>query len=121
MAINIYMDLNVWQKSMDLVLRIYEITKTFPQEEKFALSNQMRRAVVSIPSNNAEGQQRKPIKEYINFLSIAKGSNAEIQTQLLICKMLKYSNNKEIDEAFELSNEIGKMLNGLIISLTPST
>ena len=75
-----YKDLLVWQKSTDLVVEIYRVAKLLPKEELYALSNQMRRAAVSIPSNIAEGQARASQKEFVQFLSIAKGSNAELHT-----------------------------------------
>ncbi|WP_316638118.1 four helix bundle protein [uncultured Ruminococcus sp.] len=75
MYIRNYRDLLVWQKAMDLVIEVYQLTSLLPREENYNLSSQMRRAAVSIPSNIAEGQQRKSTKEFINFLSIAKGSH----------------------------------------------
>ena len=92
--------------------------KNLPKEELYALSSQIRRSAVSVPSNIAEGQQRNSKKEFINFLSIAKGSNAELQTQLMICVGLNYLSEEEIDTAMQLSNEVGKMLNGLIGKLS---
>lgn len=80
-----YRDLVVWQKGMDLVEEIYKITGFLPNEEKFGLTLQLKRAAVSIPSNIAEGFERNTIKDYIKFLSIAKASRAEVETQLLIC------------------------------------
>lgn len=74
-------DLIVWQKAMDLVIEVYNLVKELPKEEQYALSDQMIRAAVSIPSNIAEGQSRNSTKEFIQFLSVAKGSNAELQTQ----------------------------------------
>ena len=109
-----YKDLLVWQKSMTLVFEVYRIIKNLPKEELYALSSQIRRSAVSIPSNIAEGQQRNSTKEFINFLSIAKGSNAELQTQLIICVGLHYLSEDEINTAMQLSNEVGKMLNALI-------
>ena len=79
-----YKQLIVWQKAMDLTVQIYRLVKLLPKEELYALSDQMRRAAVSIPSNIAEGQSRYSNKEFIQFLNIAKGSNAELFTQLLI-------------------------------------
>ena len=76
-----FQDLIIWQKAMDLVIEVYNLVKELPKEEQYALSDQMRRAAVSIPSNIAEGQSRNSTKEFIQFLSVAKGSNAELQTQ----------------------------------------
>ncbi len=109
-----YQELLVWQKSMQLVFEVYRIVKYLPKEEMYALSTQMRRAAVSIPSNIAEGQQRKSLREFINFLSIAKGSNAELQTQLLICEGLQYLSHEQITQSMLLSKEVEKMLTALI-------
>ncbi len=116
-----YKDLLVWQKSMSLVFEVYRIIKNLPKEELYALSSQIRRSAVSIPSNIAEGQQRNSTKEFINFLSIAKGSNAELQTQLMICVGLNYLSKEETETAMQLSNEVGKMLNALIDKLRQIT
>ena len=99
------------------MFEVYRIIKKLPKEELYALSSQIRRSVVSVPSNIAEGQQRNSTKEFINFLSIARGSNAELQTQLMICVGLNYLSKEEINVAMQLSNEIGKMLNVLIDKL----
>lgn len=99
---------------MDLVDEVYTLVRFLPKEEMFALSSQMRRAVVSIPSNIAEGYERKSKKEYIHFLSVAKGSRAELETQLLICIRQGYLSAEKTDKAFGLSNEVGKILNILI-------
>ena len=82
--LNSYQDLLVWQKSVELCVEIYKLVKLLPKEEMYGLSDQMRRAVVSIPSNIAEGYTRKSTNEYLNFLSIANGSRTELETQLLI-------------------------------------
>lgn len=118
MYIKNYRDLLVWQKAMNLVIEVYQLTNLLPREENYNLSSQMRRAAVSIPSNIAEGQQRKSTKEFINFLSIAKGSNAELQTQLLICIRLGYFTEKQIHHAFTLSEEISKILTKLSTNLS---
>ena len=103
---------------MTLVFEVYRLINNLPKEELYSLSSQIRRSAVSVPSNIAEGQQRNSKKEFINFLSIAKGSNAELQTQLMICVGLNYLSEEEIDTAMQLSNEVGKMLNGLIGKLS---
>jgi four helix bundle protein len=108
-----YQDLLVWQKGMALVKRIYEITRTFPNEEKFGLVSQMSRAAVSIPSNIAEGQARHTRGEFIQFISHAEGSNVELNTQLIIAIQLGYSTEQEAQEAFELMSDLRKMLNAL--------
>ncbi|MDR2861886.1 MAG: four helix bundle protein [Syntrophobacterales bacterium] len=109
-----YKDLIVWQKAMELTQEIYRLAKQLPQEELFSLSDQMRRAAVSIPSNIAEGQNRNSSKEFLNFLSIARGSRAELETQLQICVKVGYLADKDILEAAQLLSEIGKMLGSLI-------
>jgi len=112
-----YQGLLVWQKAMELTAAIYKLVKKLPKEELYSLSDQMRRAVVSIPSNIAEGQDRNTKKEFIQFLTIARGSKAELETQLLICVKVDYLKEEEILEAMKLSNEIGKMLTSLINKL----
>jgi four helix bundle protein len=118
MGLQKYEDLIVWQKAMDLVAEVYKIVKLLPDEELYALSDQMRRAVVSIPSNIAEGQERNTTKDFIKFLHIAKGSKAELETQLLICVRLQYLTQFQIETSQSLLVEIGKMLNALIQSLS---
>ena len=115
-----YKDLTVWQKSFELSLLIYKLTKTFPKEELYALVSQIRRAVVSIPSNIAEGYCRQRRLEYIQFLQFAFGSGAEVDTQLLIAKELKYIGLKDFETCNQLLNEIMKMLNVLISRLKTS-
>ena len=85
-----FKDLIVWQRAMELVVEVYQLVKKLPKEELFALSDQIRRAVISIPSNIAEGQGRSSLKEFLYFLSIAKGSKAELETQLLLCVKINY-------------------------------
>lgn len=113
----IYRDMIVWQKAMELVKEIYILVKNLPKEETYALSDQMRRAAVSIPSNIAEGYGRKSKVEYSRFLDIARGSLYELETQLQICIMLNYLAIKDTEKAFSLSQEVGKMLNSLITKL----
>lgn len=93
--INSYKDLIVWQKSFELVIEIYKLTNLFPKSEIYGLVSQMRRCVVSIPSNIAEGFIRKHRKEYAQFISIAFGSGAELETQLLLSKELKFVSEEE--------------------------
>lgn len=112
-----YKDLTVWQKSFELSLLIYRLTKAFPKEELYALTSQIRRAVISIPSNIAEGYCRQRKLEYIQFLQFAFGSGAEVETQFLIAKELKYITSEEFEKCNQLLNEIMKMLNVLISRL----
>ena len=103
-------DLEVWKKSMDLVVSVYQITKLFPDSEKFGLTSQMRRSVVSVPSNIAEGSARKGNKELIQFLHIAIGSLSELETQYLIAIRLEFIKK---EEALELQIiEVKKLLIG---------
>ena len=115
-----YEELIVWQKAMELVEETYRIVRLLPKEENYALSDQMRRSAVSIPSNIAEGQARNSTKEFVNFLSIARGSVAELHTQYLICVRLKYVTDVIIRKALLLLEEVGKMLNALIPKIITS-
>lgn len=113
-----YRDLIVWQKAMDLVVEIYRITKLFPREEQYALSDQIRRAAVSVPSNIAEGYGRSPGKDYVRFLNIARGSKNEVETQLLLSVKLGYTTEEMIGQAMCLCEEIGRILNTIIKKLS---
>lgn len=112
-----YRELIVWQKSIDLVTEIYSITSTFPGSERFNLMSQMRRAAVSIPSNIAEGSARRHTKEYMQFIRIAFGSGAELETQLLIAKRLRFLSENDYNTMSASLTEIMKMLNKLLSSL----
>jgi four helix bundle protein len=112
-----YKQLIVWQKSIDLVIEVYRLTKFYPKEELYAITNQTRRAVVSIPTNTAEGYTRKHRQEYVQFLRIAFASGAELETLLIIAKKLKLSPIKEFEKSEKLLNEVMKMLNALINTL----
>ena len=114
---NSYRELVVWQRGMELVEEIYKLVRSLPKEEMYALSDQMRRAVVSIPSNIAEGFARKAPKDYARFLLMARGSKYELETQLIICERLKYLSADETNKAMGLCDEIGKMLNSIIAKL----
>lgn len=109
-----YRELIVWRQSMELVRQVYALTKLLPKEETFALSNQIRRAVVSIPSNIAEGYGRHSRNDYLRFLNIARGSKNVVETQLQICLMLDYLKPEDIAETQAVCTEVGKMLNSLI-------
>ncbi len=117
MSLKSHRELAYWQKSMDLVTDIYVLTSKLPKDEAFALCSQMRRAAVSIPSNIAEGYERNSVKDYIKFLYIALGSNAELQTQLEICVRVNYFSKEEIKNIFTISKEISKMISSTIDSL----
>ncbi|MBO7532371.1 MAG: four helix bundle protein [Victivallales bacterium] len=117
MDVRSYRDLLVWQKAMQMAEMVYLLVKLLPREELFALSNQMRRAAISIPSNIAEGQARNSTKEFLQFLSVAKGSKAELETQLLLCVAINYLSQNDISPIMMLLDEIGKMINALINKL----
>jgi four helix bundle protein len=108
-----YKDLIVWQKSMDLAVEIYLITNCFPKDELYSLTNQIRRAAVSIPSNIAEGRRRNSKLDYLHFLTIAHGSLAETETQLLIAIRLNYLNDAQVEHVLQLQEEISKMLHSM--------
>ena len=110
-----YKELDVWKKSIEIVIHVYDIAKTFPREEMYVLTDQIKRAAVSIPSNIAEGAARNSKKEFIQFLYIALGSASELETQLIIAEKLGYIQNKE--GLFSDITIIKKMLNALISSL----
>ena len=110
-----FKDLTVCQKSIDFVASVYLLVKQLPKEETYALSDQIRRAVVSIPSNIAEGFGRNSTKEYVQFLYIALGSASEVETQIIIGQKIGYF--KDIEQYSQDINEIKKMINGLISSL----
>lgn len=112
-----YRDLEVWQRARTMVKRIYDVTHTFPQDQRFGLTQQMQRAAVSIPSNIAEGQVRHATKDYIRFLNIALGSTAELETQLLLASDLGYISTENCENLLEEYAIIGRMLNKLIQSL----
>ncbi|HLB61025.1 MAG TPA: four helix bundle protein [Patescibacteria group bacterium] len=112
-----YKELIVWQKSFQLVILVYKLTSKFPREEIYGLTSQVRRASVAIPSNIAEGFARKYRKEYIQFLSVAYGSGAELETQLLLSKELKYMSEEEYSKIILLLGEVMKMLNKMLLNL----
>jgi len=115
--VNSARDLNVWKEAMNLVKQVYIETKKFPKEEIYGITNQIRRAAVSIPSNIAEGNGRKNRKEYINFLSIANGSLMELETQLIISENIGYLDKENIDILLKQVELVSRLLNGLRKSL----
>jgi len=110
MGIRNYRDLIVWQVGMELATRIYQMTRDFPNHEKWGLSSQLQRAAVSIPANLAEGHAKDSTKQSIFHVSVARGSLAETETHLLLAEQLGYSNKEIIDPLLELCDRIGKML-----------
>lgn len=117
-AILSYRDLIAWQKSFDLVLNIYRCTQDFPEPETYGLVAQLRRAAVSIPSHIAEGHARLSTGEFRQFLGQAMGSLMEIETQILIAQSLGYLDAEGSTNLLHLTSEVGKILNGLLRSLT---
>lgn len=112
--IKTYRDLIVWQKSMSLVTEICEFIRSLPDEERFGLSSQIKRSVVSVPSNISEGYGRGSKKDYVRYLKIARGSLYEMQTQLEICVNLVFLDKSVFDRMMEKSREIERMLSSLI-------
>ena len=117
-TINSFRDLRVWQAGMTLVEEVYRLTQSFPGHESYGLSNQMRRAAVSVPSNIAEGHTREHTKEYLHHVSMAQASLAELQTQVEIAGRLRYvapeAVNKLLGNAAALSRQLYALRNGLL-------
>jgi len=114
-----YRDLIVWQKAMELVTETYNHTKSFPEEERYGLTLQLRRSSVSLPSNMAESYGRNSTQDYIRFLRIANGSLFEMQTQLEIALNLGFLKEESFSVLFDLSREIERMLSSLIRKIHP--
>lgn len=112
-----YQQLIVWQKAMDLVEEVYRLSRTFPREETYGLTSQLRRAAVSIPSNIAEGQGRRTTADFQRHLSIAYGSLLEVETQMLIATRLSYLGQGKSHAVMHMTAEVGRLLNGLMTSL----
>jgi four helix bundle protein len=109
-----YEDLKVWRRAMDLVLEVYRSTSSFPKQEIYGLTSQMRRAAVSVPSNIAEGKGRFSRKELLQFLFHARGSLLELQTQIAIGRELGFLAAAEGQKLTDLASEVGRLLNGLV-------
>jgi four helix bundle protein len=112
-------ELIIWQRAIQLCVAVYEVTRSFPRDEIYGLTNQLRRASVSIPSNIAEGYGRLSREQYRHFLGIAQGSNLELQTQLVIAKELGYVAESAAGKVEAVSYEVGKMLTALLKKLQP--
>jgi four helix bundle protein len=117
MAQSSYKDLIAWQKGMELVAAIYDATDRFPSHEQFGLVSQLRRAAVSVPSNIAEGKAHYSNRDFVRFLRHARGSLAEIETQVLIAQQRKYLNAQTATTLTQKIDELGRILSGLINSL----
>jgi four helix bundle protein len=109
-----YRDLIAWQKAMDLVEGVYRATRSWPKEELYGLTNQVRRAAVSVPANVAEGQGRRSSQEFLHHVSIAHGSLREVETHLLISRRLGYSDEATCEAVMLQTAEVGRLLNGLM-------
>ena len=112
-----YKSLVIWKKSMELVKKVYELTNTFPEIEKYGLLYQTRRAAISIPSNIAEGQARNSTKEFVRFLSIARGSLAELDTQIILARELNYLCHEHYESLQVKIDELQRMFYNLIKKL----
>lgn len=117
MVVQSYRDLEIWQKSMELVTRIYTLSQKFPREEIYGLTSQIRRSAVSIPSNIAEGRGKRSTKDFLRFLNIAYGSLAELETQLLISQNLGFVEGQEVERLLDDASRIGRMMNGMMAGL----
>ena len=113
MIIRAYHDLKVWHKAMDLAKMCHTLTKTFPKDEMYGMTSQLRRAASSIPANIAEGQGRQGTKEFLNFLSIARGSLYEVETHLQLSHRYDYLTEEQIQPLLAVADEISRMLSGL--------
>lgn len=109
-----YKDLLIWQRSIDLTVKVYDLIKDLPESEKYALSQQIKRCAVSIPSNIAEGWGRKSDKSFSYFLSVSKGSLFELNTQLIIASKLEYISKINAEDIEKEIDELGKMINSLM-------
>jgi four helix bundle protein len=109
-----YRELLVWQRAIQMVVNVYKLTRQFPREEQFGLTSQLRRAAISVASNIAEGHGRGSTGEYRQFLGMARGSNFEVQTQLVIARELGFGDVAILTLTEEQSNEVGKMIYGIL-------
>ena len=117
LPVRTYQDLLVWQRAVDLVIGIYELTEQFPRSELYGLTSQMRRAAVSIPSNIAEGRRRGTRRDFRNFLVTAYGSGAELETQIIIAKRLSFALPQSFEVVDRQLDEVMRMLNRMVVSL----
>lgn len=112
-----YQELRVWQLGVEISLSVYRLTSSFPKDELYGLTSQLRRASVSVPSNIAEGHTRGTTKDLIRYINIAKGSLAELETQLIISRNLEFGDRRQIEELLKLTDEESRMLSGYRNSL----
>lgn len=121
MAVKSYRDLQAWTKAMDLVEQIYRLAQTLPAEERYGLTSQIQRAAVSVPANIAEGHGRVHRGDYVHHLSIARGSLMEVETHLALAVRLNLLDRESAVPVWDLAQEVGKLLNGLIGALRRKT
>ncbi len=117
MALKDYRELIAWQRAVDLVEMIYRMTADFPKTEVYALTSQIRRAAVSIPSNVAEGQGRRTTRDFLYFLSVANGSLKEVETQIIVSQRLGFLDEHKKSKLIDLTTEVGRLISGLRKSL----
>lgn len=117
MAVRSYRDLIVWQKAIDLVVACYKLSRSFPKSELYGLTSQLQRAAVSVPANIAEGHGRSSTKAYVNYLMISHGSLMEVETHLILSERLGYCSTEDLDGLLSMTEEVGRMLQGLRRSL----
>ena len=113
MPLQHYRELLAWQRAMDLAAAVYAVTKSFPADERFGLTNQLRRAAVSVPSNIAEGQGRGISADFTRFMNIANGSRQEVDTQLMLAQRFGYIDASTVNKILDISAETGRLLSGL--------
>lgn len=118
MTVKHYSELIAWQKAMDVVVGVYSLTEQFPQREVYGLSSQLRRAAVSVPSNIAEGQGRATTRDFVHFLHIARGSMQEVETQVILAGRLGFIDEHVVCKTLATTNEVLRILHGLIGALT---
>ena len=117
MGVKSYRELVAWQRAMDLAEQVYSATQSWPSEERYGLTSQVKRAVVSVPSNIAEGQGRTTTREFLHHLSIARGSLMEVETQILLARRLDYINSEISSNVLECAAEVSKLISGLFRAL----
>ncbi|MBX9614480.1 MAG: four helix bundle protein [Caulobacteraceae bacterium] len=115
--INSYRDLKVWQRAMDIAVLVYELTRSFPRDEQYGLTSQVRRSIVSVAANIAEGYGRSTKPAYLSFLRISQGSLKETETHLILASRLSICDEEVVTGILSQTDELGRMLRGLIVSL----
>ena len=121
MVIRHYRDLIAWQRAIDVVQLVYEVSASCPKEELYGIVNQMRRSAISIPSNIAEGQGRKSDRDFQRHLAIAHGSICEMETQVMLAGRLGFLDQRQVERVLDGSAEVGRLINGLYNSISPTS